>query len=104
MGISITNVCCDLPKIVDKFYTERGILPWKIKGSPATPVSLDMEIYLSVTGWLVGWFDGWLLGGSLFFVYNCGLWSRNGKGMESVQIILILTVHISVFYIHTFSS
>lgn len=55
VGISISSVCHALPKLVDKVYTEKGMLPWKIKVSPATPMSLNMEIYLSVTGWLVGW-------------------------------------------------
>lgn len=81
MGISITNVCHDLPKIVDKFYIETGILPWKIKVSPATPVSLDMEIYLSVTGWLVGLTVGYL-GVSCFLFILVGFGAEMGKGWK----------------------
>lgn len=81
VGISITNVCRDLPKIIDKFYTERGILSWKIKVSPATPVSLDMKIYLSMTGWLVGLTVGYL-GVPCFLFILVGFGAEMGK--ESV--------------------
>lgn len=78
MGVSISSVCHALPKLVDKVYTERRMLPWKIKVSPATPMSLNMEIYLSVTGWLVGWFDCWLVtwGFPVFYLY---LWVLEQK-------------------------
>lgn len=73
------------------------------------PQGLQTQKQTCTSCWLIGLILGWLLGwgreGFLCFLFLfVGFGSRSGKGMESVWIIWILTLYVSILYTRTCSS